>query len=484
MPQAVGGNVDRIPNDRVGPSPAAGSGTRRGCGGRTTSSWTSGSVEASSLRRATKPLRPSSPSEATRPRGVCARPYRRDRMVAGGNVPCSCRSARVTTHRIAPAHRRARAHRVAHAAAALRAVGAVRLAAHRRPRRRSATTSRCSPRPTRSRPAGCAATSPTGWSEDASIDPKVAECLHIADVFERAAEFDVIHNGFDFLPLTYSGLVDTPVVTTIHGFSSPRIVPVYERYDATTTYVAISDADRHPELHYAATIHHGIDTDAFALDPSPGDHLLFFGRIHPDKGTARRHRGRRRRRSSARHRRHHPGRALLRDEVAPHVDGDRVRYVGPVGAGRPVGRARRRPRPAPPHRLRRAVRLQRGRGDGLRDAGDRPRPGLDGRADRRRRRPASSSTARCATRCGRSRRPGRSTGPRIRAATVGAVRPGDDGRQVRHGLPRRAGRSRFDRVSPAGDVTRRRARRARTGRRGAPRRPAAGPMRSALRART
>jgi hypothetical protein len=70
-----------------------------------------------------------------------------------------------------------------------------------------------------------------GWSEDAEIDPKVAECTHIAAAFERAGEFDVIHNSFDFLPLTYSRLVSTPVVTTIHGFSSPRIVPVYERYD-------------------------------------------------------------------------------------------------------------------------------------------------------------------------------------------------------------------------------------------------------------
>jgi len=175
------------------------------------------------------------------------------------------------------------------------------------------------------------ATSPTGWSEDPAIEPKVAECLHIADLFERADEFDVIHNGFDFLPLTYSDLVDTPVVTTIHGFSSERIVPVYQRYDATTAFVAISDADRHPRLHYAATIHHGIDTDAFALHDRPGDHLLFFGRIHPDKGTA------------------HAievaircGRRLdiagiiqddeyFRREVEPHVDGHTVRYLGPVG---------------------------------------------------------------------------------------------------------------------------------------------------------
>ena len=69
------------------------------------------------------------------------------------------------------------------------------------------------------------------WSEDPEVEPKVAECLHISAVFERAAEFDLIHNSFDFLPLTYSALVSTPVLTTIHGFSSPRIVAVYEKYN-------------------------------------------------------------------------------------------------------------------------------------------------------------------------------------------------------------------------------------------------------------
>jgi glycosyltransferase involved in cell wall biosynthesis len=174
------------------------------------------------------------------------------------------------------------------------------------------------------------ATSPTGWSEDATIEPKVAECLHIASVFERAADFDIIHNGFDFLPLTYSGLVTTPVITTIHGFSSPRIVPVYERYDATTTYVAISDSDRHPRLHYSATIHHGIDTAAYDLSESPGEHLLFFGRIHPDKGTAQAID------VAARCGRRLVIAGIVQDEayferdVLPRVDGDRVSYIGPV----------------------------------------------------------------------------------------------------------------------------------------------------------
>jgi glycosyltransferase involved in cell wall biosynthesis len=172
---------------------------------------------------------------------------------------------------------------------------------------------------------------PTGWSEDASIEPKVAECLHISQVFERADDFDVIHNGFDFLPLTYSRLVDTPVVTTIHGFSSERIVAVYEKYD-TGNYVAISDADRHPALGYAATIHHGVDTDRFGLHPDPGDHLAYFGRIHPDKGTV-----------EAIDVAERAGRSLViagivqdadyfEEKVRPRVDGERVRYVGPVAA--------------------------------------------------------------------------------------------------------------------------------------------------------
>lgn len=175
------------------------------------------------------------------------------------------------------------------------------------------------------------ATSPRGWSEDPTVEPKVAECVHIAEAFERAGEFDVIHNSFDFLPLTYSRLVPTPVVTTIHGFSSASIVPVYERYNDSGAYVAISDADRHPRLSYAATIHHGIDTDTFSVSPDPSDYLLFFGRIHPDKGTAH-----------AIEVARAAGRPLViagiiqdeeyfRDRIAPHVDDEWVRFVGPVG---------------------------------------------------------------------------------------------------------------------------------------------------------
>jgi len=126
---------------------------------------------------------------------------------------------------------------------------------------------------------------PRGYEEDPEILPKVWECLHISELFEQGDEFDLIHNQFDYLPLTYMKMTSTPVLTTIHGFSSPKILPVYKKYNGRAFYVAISQADKSPELDYIATIHHGIDLGLFTLQPQPGDYLLFFGRIHKEKGT-------------------------------------------------------------------------------------------------------------------------------------------------------------------------------------------------------
>jgi glycosyltransferase involved in cell wall biosynthesis len=125
-----------------------------------------------------------------------------------------------------------------------------------------------------------------GYEEDRSQDAKVLECLHISNLMEKAGGFDIIHNNFDFLPLTYSRLIKTPVITTIHGFSSPQIIPVYKKYNDIGHYVSISNSDRSPALNYLATVYNGLDTRDFKFYERPEDYLLYFGRIHPDKGTA------------------------------------------------------------------------------------------------------------------------------------------------------------------------------------------------------
>jgi glycosyltransferase involved in cell wall biosynthesis len=172
---------------------------------------------------------------------------------------------------------------------------------------------------------------PIGYEEDKNVDPKVAECLHISHLMEKAGKFDIIHNNFDFLPLTFSRLIETPVLTTIHGFSSPKIIPVFKKYNDSNFYVSISNADRSPELTYMATVYNGIDQQQFTLNEIPQDYLLYFGRIHHDKGTyeaieiARK-----------------SGKRLIiagivqdqqyfDSKVAPFIDGEKIVYVGSAG---------------------------------------------------------------------------------------------------------------------------------------------------------
>jgi glycosyltransferase involved in cell wall biosynthesis len=168
-----------------------------------------------------------------------------------------------------------------------------------------------------------------GYEEDRSLDPKVAEYLHIAEAFEHAAEFDLIHSHYDFMALGYVRLVKTPVLTTIHGFSSPKIMPVYEKH-RHGYFVSISDADRWPALDYLATVYNGIDLALYPQRSRRGEDLIFIGRIHPDKGV-----------HLAIEVAKQSGRRLLiggilqdesyfRSEVLPHVDGRHVCFLGPV----------------------------------------------------------------------------------------------------------------------------------------------------------
>jgi len=184
---------------------------------------------------------------------------------------------------------------------------------------------------------------PAPYSEDPSIDAKVWEYRHLAYLFEQADRFDIIHNQADFPAHAFANLVKTPIVTTIHGFSSERILPMYAPYQHRVHYVAISEADRYPGLRYAATIHHGIPIDEFRFDPAGADRLLFFGRIHPDKGAreaiaAARASGRPLDMYGVVH-----DQLYYEREVAPANDGVTIRYHGPVGGEarvRALGEAR------------------------------------------------------------------------------------------------------------------------------------------------
>lgn len=170
---------------------------------------------------------------------------------------------------------------------------------------------------------------PHGYAEDPAMDGRVWEALHVAHALARSGDFDLVHNQLDWLPLAFDAHARAPMVTTVHGFSGPAIMPAYAR--SRSAFVAISDADRAAGLHYAATVHHGVDLTLLPAGEHPGDDLVALGRIHPDKGTA-----------AAIAIARGAGRRLVicgivqderyfAEEVEPLVDGTSVVFRGPVG---------------------------------------------------------------------------------------------------------------------------------------------------------
>lgn len=170
-----------------------------------------------------------------------------------------------------------------------------------------------------------------GYEEDRTQDAKVVECLQISEMAEHADQFDLIHNNYDFLPLTYTRLINTPMLTTIHGFSSDQIRRVYRKYKNDSYYTSISDSDRDPQLPYLGTVYNGIDLSNLTVGEKPGDKLVFLGRIHPDKGT-----------HLACETAKKAGMPLViagiiqdesyfNEKVKPHIDDKQITYIGPVG---------------------------------------------------------------------------------------------------------------------------------------------------------
>ncbi|WP_207795369.1 glycosyltransferase family 4 protein [Deinococcus koreensis] len=173
---------------------------------------------------------------------------------------------------------------------------------------------------------------PTPYEETPGMDVKVWEGLHLAHAFGEAGFVDVMHNHADFLPLMFASLVETPTVTTIHGFSGEAILPAYTAYKDRLHFVAISEADRHPALPYRATVYHGIDFSEFTFRSQPDEppYLVFLGRMHRDKGAADAIRVARAAGLPLRLAGIIQDQGYFDREVAPHLGPD-VTYLGSVG---------------------------------------------------------------------------------------------------------------------------------------------------------
>ena len=122
------------------------------------------------------------------------------------------------------------------------------------------------------------------------LDPEVRDAyaytmLELGAVFERAGEFDLIHNHLDYFAFPFGRLTRTPLVTTMHGrLDLPDLPPIVGAY-RDLALVSISDSQRAPLpwANWAATVYNGIDLGPYAFHGRHGSYFAFIGRISPEK---------------------------------------------------------------------------------------------------------------------------------------------------------------------------------------------------------
>jgi glycosyltransferase involved in cell wall biosynthesis len=128
---------------------------------------------------------------------------------------------------------------------------------------------------------------PRSLRRGGSDDALSAHVMLLAEVFERASEFDLIHCHVDYLAFPFGRLVRTPTLHTLHGrLDLPWLLPLFRRFPSVPL-VSISDAQRQPlrevPLSWAGTVYHGLPLEPYPLSPAGGPYLAFLGRLSREK---------------------------------------------------------------------------------------------------------------------------------------------------------------------------------------------------------
>jgi glycosyltransferase involved in cell wall biosynthesis len=177
------------------------------------------------------------------------------------------------------------------------------------------------------------------------IERSLYEADHVARAFElidgaRADDcFDLVHDHCGFMALAMADRLRTPIVHTLHGPFTAETAAFYAHHGHKGALVAISRAQlagAPAGLRPLAVIPNPIAAKDWPLCKKKDDYLLWVGRMTAGKGP---HRAIEAARLAGRPLVLagvvQPGqRAFFEREVAPHVDGKAVRFVGEVTGGR------------------------------------------------------------------------------------------------------------------------------------------------------
>ncbi len=127
---------------------------------------------------------------------------------------------------------------------------------------------------------------PQGLRLDPNVkDPLAYHVTMLQQVAHDAFDYDLIHFHTDYLHFPFSRYYGTAHLTTLHGrLDLPELVPLYRRF-RDVPLVSISHSQRRPLpwANWKATVYHGLPGDCASLQETPGDYLLFLGRLSPEK---------------------------------------------------------------------------------------------------------------------------------------------------------------------------------------------------------
>jgi glycosyltransferase involved in cell wall biosynthesis len=123
------------------------------------------------------------------------------------------------------------------------------------------------------------------------------EVQHALQPLMRADDLDVLNDHTSVLGLLLGGLVETPLVHTVHGPLNGGPGEIYDqicRIVPRAGLISISTSQRRPrpDLPWIANCHNALDLSLYPFRPEDrasrrGDYLAFLGRMCPDKGAHR-----------------------------------------------------------------------------------------------------------------------------------------------------------------------------------------------------
>lgn len=121
----------------------------------------------------------------------------------------------------------------------------------------------------------------------------IFELALISKAFSMQEDFDLYHIniGDGDIALPFAPFVKKPILITLHYTQEAKYVNKYFSLFSNlnnVSFISVSNAQRKffPNLNYAGTIYHGIETESFEFDPKGGESIMWAGRGSPEKGLS------------------------------------------------------------------------------------------------------------------------------------------------------------------------------------------------------